>query len=223
MNTTQPKYDSINAKKIIFSNVVAITYVANILIAINPYEQISGLYDIDMIRKYKGQSLGSLPPHIFAIADKAYRDMMRNHQSQSIIISGESGAGKTESQKHIIRFLCESWGHLVGTIEQRILEIVIRKSNISDQQTFVANDKGIIVGGFVSHYLLERSRLCGQNACERNYHIFYQLIAGADDQMASKLKLDKLENFNYLNKGCLQFFLNKENSDKVMRERKNET
>ncbi|VDO58800.1 unnamed protein product [Onchocerca flexuosa] len=98
------------------------TYVANILIAINPYEQISGLYDIDMIRKYKGQSLGSLPPHIFAIADKAYRDMMRNHQSQSIIISGESGAGKTESQKHIIRFLCESWGHLVGTIEQRILE-----------------------------------------------------------------------------------------------------
>lgn len=52
------------------------------------------------------------------------------------------------------------------------------------------------MGGFVSHYLLERSRLCGQNECERNYHIFYQLIAGTDKQMANKLKLNKLENFN---------------------------
>ncbi|EJD76471.1 myosin-VI [Loa loa] len=211
------------------------TYVANILIAINPYEQISGLYDIDMVRKYKGQSLGTLPPHIFAIADKAYRDMMRNHESQSVIISGESGAGKTESQKHVIRFLCESWGHLVNTIEQRILEIstilesfgnakTVCNNNSSRFGKFIEiyfNDKGIIVGGSVSHYLLERSRLCGQSACERNYHIFYQLIAGADDQMANKLKLNKLENFNYLNKGCMQFFLNEESSSKVVPGRKN--
>ncbi|VDN22277.1 unnamed protein product [Gongylonema pulchrum] len=76
-----------------------------------------------MIQKYKGKSLGTLPPHIFATADKAYRDMMRNGESQSIVISGESGAGKTESQKHILRFLCESWGKSLGTIEQSILEI----------------------------------------------------------------------------------------------------
>ncbi|VDN93182.1 unnamed protein product [Brugia pahangi] len=186
------------------------TYVANILIAINPYEQISSLYDIEMVHKYKGKSLGILPPHIFAIADNAYRDMMSNHKSQSVIISGESGAGKTESQKYIIRFLCESWGHFVGTIEQRILEISTILESFGNAKTscnnnssrfgkFVEihfNEKGIIVGGFVSHYLLERSRLCGQNACERNYHIFYQLIAGADDRMANKLKLNKLENFN---------------------------
>ncbi|VBB25635.1 unnamed protein product [Acanthocheilonema viteae] len=186
------------------------TYMANILIAINPYEQIDGLYDVNMVRKYKGQSLGALTPHIFAIADKAYRDMMRNHESQSIIISGESGAGKTESQKHIIRFLCESWGHLVGTIEQRILEISTILESFGNAKTacnnnssrfgkFIEihfNDKGIIVGGFISHYLLERSRLCGQNARERNYHIFYQLIAGTDEQTRSKLKLDKLEIFN---------------------------
>ncbi|KAM3718976.1 Unconventional myosin-VI [Dirofilaria immitis] len=210
------------------------TYVANILIAINPYEHISGLYNNDMVQKYKGQSLGTLPPHIFAIADKAYRDMMRNQESQSIIISGESGAGKTESQKYIIRFLCESWGHLVGTIEQRILEVSTILESFGNAKTACNNnssrfgkfveiyfsDKGIIVGGFVSHYLLERSRLCGQNACERNYHIFYQLIAGADNQMAKKLRLNKLENFNYLNKGCMQFFLNKESSSKMMQERK---
>uniref|UniRef100_A0AAF5Q2Z8 Myosin motor domain-containing protein n=1 Tax=Wuchereria bancrofti TaxID=6293 RepID=A0AAF5Q2Z8_WUCBA len=210
------------------------TYVANILIAINPYEQISSLYDIEMVHKYKGKSLGTLPPHIFAVADKAYRDMMSNHESQSVIISGESGAGKTESQKHIIRFLCESWGHLVGTIEQRILEISTILESFGNAKTacnnnssrfgkFVEihfNEKGIIVGGFVSHYLLERSRLCGQNVCERNYHIFYQLIAGADDQMANKLKLNKLEIFDYLNKGCMQFFLNKESSSKVIPGRK---
>uniref|UniRef100_A0A915Q8B6 Uncharacterized protein n=1 Tax=Setaria digitata TaxID=48799 RepID=A0A915Q8B6_9BILA len=186
------------------------TYVANILIVINPYEQISGLYDIDMVRKYKGRSLGTLPPHIFAIADKAYRDMMRNHESQSIIISGESGAGKTESQKHIIRFLCESWDNLVGKVEERILEISTILESFGNAKTacnnnssrfgkFIEihfNDKGAIAGGFVSHYLLERSRLCRQNARERNYHIFYQLIAGADDQLASKLKLNKPENFN---------------------------
>uniref|UniRef100_A0A158Q7T3 Myosin motor domain-containing protein n=1 Tax=Elaeophora elaphi TaxID=1147741 RepID=A0A158Q7T3_9BILA len=206
------------------------TYVANILIAINPYEQIYGLYDVNMVEKYKGQSLGTLPPHIFAIADKAYRDMMRNRESQSVIISGESGAGKTESQKHIIRFLCESWGHLVGTIERRILEISAILESFGNAKTacnnnssrfgkFIEihfNDRGIIVGGFVSHYLLEVSRLCGQNARERNYHIFYQLFAGADDQMASKLKLSKVENFNYLNKGCMQFFLNKENLNKLI-------
>ncbi|VIO93824.1 Uncharacterized protein BM_BM4191 [Brugia malayi] len=211
------------------------TYVANILIAINPYEQISSLYDIEMVHKYKGKSLGTLPPHIYAIADKAYRDMISNHESQSVIISGESGAGKTESQKYIIRFLCESWGHFVGTIEQRILEISTILESFGNAKTscnnnssrfgkFVEihfNKKGIIVGGFVSHYLLERSRLCGQNACERNYHIFYQLIAGADDRMANKLKLNKLENFNYLNKGCIQFFLNKENSSKIVPGRKN--
>ncbi|KAL3994918.1 Myosin head (motor domain) family protein [Acanthocheilonema viteae] len=211
------------------------TYMANILIAINPYEQIDGLYDVNMVRKYKGQSLGALTPHIFAIADKAYRDMMRNHESQSIIISGESGAGKTESQKHIIRFLCESWGHLVGTIEQRILEISTILESFGNAKTacnnnssrfgkFIEihfNDKGIIVGGFISHYLLERSRLCGQNARERNYHIFYQLIAGTDEQTRSKLKLDKLEIFNYLNKGCMQFFLSEENSNKVMPGRNN--
>ncbi|VDN22681.1 unnamed protein product [Gongylonema pulchrum] len=174
-----------------------------------------------MIQKYKGKSLGTLPPHIFAtglflsffllfIADKAYRDMMRNGESQSIVISGESGAGKTESQKHILRFLCESWGKSLGTIEQSILEIstilesfgnakTARNNNSSRFGKFIEihfDTTGTIVGGFVSHYLLERSRLCGQHTSERNYHIFFQLIAGADEQLANRLKLTKPEHFD---------------------------
>ncbi|VDK18740.1 unnamed protein product [Anisakis simplex] len=98
------------------------TYTANILIAVNPYEQIDSLYDVKNIKKYQGKSIGQLPPHIFAIADQAYRDMKRLCKSQSIIVSGESGAGKTESQKYILRYLCESWGVGTDSIQQRILE-----------------------------------------------------------------------------------------------------
>ncbi|VDL74370.1 unnamed protein product [Nippostrongylus brasiliensis] len=141
------------------------TYVANILISINPYEEIEGLYSIDTIQKYRGKSLGQMPPHVYAIgtiqfepflADKAYREMRRHKQSQSIIVSGESGAGKTESQKAVLRN--EFW-------------------------------KDKVAGGFVSHYLLEKSRVCRQAKGERNYHIFYQLIAGAPDDLYKKLRL----------------------------------
>lgn len=106
------------------------TYVSHILIAINPYETLPDIYDEKMIKLYTGKSLGSLPPHIFAIVDKAYREMRRMKQSQSIIVSGESGAGKTESQKAILRYLCnginecQNDGRILsaGAVEKRILE-----------------------------------------------------------------------------------------------------
>lgn len=104
------------------------TYVAHILIAINPYETLPDFYNENMIKKYAGKSLGALPPHIFAIADKAYREMRRSKQSQSIIVSGESGAGKTESQKAILRYLCHGTisGNLSARdVEQRILKSII--------------------------------------------------------------------------------------------------
>ena len=84
------------------------TYVANILVAINPYKMKPELYNSSTIQKYKGKSLGTLPPHCYAIADKAYRDMKVFNQSQSMIVSGESGAGKTENTKFIIKYLVET-------------------------------------------------------------------------------------------------------------------
>ncbi|MFH4979545.1 hypothetical protein AB6A40_006254 [Gnathostoma spinigerum] len=196
------------------------TYVANILISINPYEQIPGLYTRSTIEKYKGKSLGTLPPHIFAIADNAYRDMKRSQLSQSIIVSGESGAGKTESQKYILKYLCESWGESAGLIEQRILETnpileafgnakTLRNNNSSRFGKFVEvhfDSKLTVAGGHVSHYLLEKSRLCRQQSGERSFHVFYQLIAGASPSMINDLKLMPTDSFNYLRNGCSEFF-----------------
>jgi myosin-6 len=83
------------------------------------------LYSSDSIRTYIGKSLGVLPPHVFAIADKSYRDMRAHKQSQSIIVSGESGAGKTESAKYLLRYLTESYGTKSGLIEARLNQCML--------------------------------------------------------------------------------------------------
>lgn len=198
------------------------TYVANILISINPYEQVEGLYSSETIEEYREKSLGIMPPHIFAIADKAYREMKRHNESQTIIVSGESGAGKTECQKCVLRYLCENFSSTEETnsIEKLILETnpileafgnakTLRNNNSSRFGKFVEihfGKKYEVVGGFVSHYLLEKSRIISQASGERNYHVFYQLIAGADQDLADKLGLTTPDEFKYLNQGCTQFF-----------------
>uniref|UniRef100_A0A0K0CUJ4 Myosin motor domain-containing protein n=1 Tax=Angiostrongylus cantonensis TaxID=6313 RepID=A0A0K0CUJ4_ANGCA len=209
------------------------TYVANILISINPYEEIDDLYSTDTINKYRGKSLGQMPPHIYAVADKAYRDMRRNKESQSVIVSGESGAGKTESQKAILRYLCENWGATAGPIQQRILETnpileafgnakTLRNNNSSRFGKFIEihfNSDDRVAGGFVSHYLLEKSRLCHQTNGERNYHIFYQLIAGAPNDLFKKLRLNPPDKFKYLKHGSTAFFARPGFSSKISNER----
>lgn len=97
------------------------TYVANILIAVNPYKEIKDLYSKTTIKKYQNRSLGELPPHVYAIADKAVRDMRVFKMSQSVIVSGESGTGKTESTKYILRYLCEA-AATASAIETKILD-----------------------------------------------------------------------------------------------------
>ncbi|CAL2042087.1 unnamed protein product [Caenorhabditis brenneri] len=198
------------------------TYVANILISINPYQLVDGLYSLQKIKEYRGKSLGQKEPHIYAIADKSYREMRRNRTSQSIIVAGESGAGKTESQKAVLQYLCENWGGEVRHIQQRLLETnpileafgnakTLRNNNSSRFGKFVqihfANN-GTVAGGFISHYLLETSRVCRQSPGERNYHIFYQLIAGSSPELFKRLKLDKPDCFTYLRNGFTGFFAN---------------
>nr|CAI5863964.1 unnamed protein product [Callosobruchus analis] len=196
------------------------TYVANILIAVNPYSEIPSLYSPEIIRNYKGKSLGQLPPHVFAIADKAYRDMQVLKQSQSIIVSGESGAGKTESTKHLLKFLCHNWGEESGLLEQKILDAnpvleafgnakTTRNNNSSRFGKFIEVhfDKSFkVCGGHISHYLLEKSRVCSPDGDERNYHIFYMLMAGAPEKLRQKLGLTKPDDFNYLKSACTRYF-----------------
>ncbi|XP_076818401.1 unconventional myosin-VI-like isoform X1 [Clavelina lepadiformis] len=195
------------------------TYVANILIAVNPYRDIPSLYNAQQIKRYQGQSLGVLPPHCYAIADKAYRDMKVNKLSQSIIVSGESGAGKTENTKFVLRYLADTYGS-GDALDKRIVQAnplleafgnakTMRNNNSSRFGKFVEIHflKGKVVGGFVSHYLLEKSRIVTQSPMERNYHIFYRLCCGAPDDVQAMLHLKSPDNFRYLKNGCTQYFL----------------
>ncbi|KAM9676131.1 unconventional myosin-VI isoform 4-T5 [Dama dama] len=209
------------------------TYVANILIAVNPYFDIPKIYSSNTIKSYQGKSLGTMPPHVFAIADKAFRDMKVLKMSQSIIVSGESGAGKTENTKFVLRYLTESYG-TGQDIDDRIVEAnplleafgnakTVRNNNSSRFGKFVEihfNEKSSVVGGFVSHYLLEKSRICVQGKEERNYHIFYRLCAGASEDIRERLHLSSPDNFRYLNRGCTRYFANKETDKQILQNRK---
>uniref|UniRef100_A0A7N8YGS3 Unconventional myosin-VI n=1 Tax=Mastacembelus armatus TaxID=205130 RepID=A0A7N8YGS3_9TELE len=193
------------------------TFVANILIAVNPYYDIPKLYSSETIKQYRGRSLGTLPPHVYAIADKAYRDMKVLKMSQSIVVSGESGAGKTENTKFVLRYLTTSYG-TGQDIDERIVEAnplleafgnakTVRNNNSSRFGKFVEihfNEKNAVVGGFVSHYLLEKSRICRQSPEERNYHIFYRLCAGASEDIRQKFHLGSPDTFRHMKSGPLK-------------------
>uniref|UniRef100_A0A3B3WC03 Unconventional myosin-VI n=1 Tax=Poecilia mexicana TaxID=48701 RepID=A0A3B3WC03_9TELE len=223
----------LNNVRVRYSKDKIYTYVANILIAVNPYYDIPKLYSADTIKQYQGRSLGTLPPHVYAIADKAYRDMKVLKMSQSIIVSGESGAGKTENTKFVLRYLTTSYG-TGQDIDERIVEAnplleafgnakTVRNNNSSRFGKFVEihfNEKNAVVGGFVSHYLLEKSRICTQGSEERNYHIFYRLCAGAPEDIRQKFHLSSPDTFRYLNRGCTRFFATKDTDQQILQNRK---
>ncbi|KAG7236925.1 hypothetical protein INR49_000106, partial [Caranx melampygus] len=219
----------LNNVRVRYSKDKIYTFVANILIAVNPYYDIPKLYSPETIKQYQGRSLGTLPPHVYAIADKAYRDMKVLKMSQSIIVSGESGAGKTENTKFVLRYLTTSYG-TGQDIDERIVEAnplleafgnakTVRNNNSSRFGKFVEihfNEKNAVVGGFVSHYLLEKSRICRQSPEERNYHIFYRLCAGAPEEIRQKFHLSSPTRSG----GCTRFFATKDTDKQIMQNRK---
>ncbi|XP_035384797.1 myosin VIa isoform X4 [Electrophorus electricus] len=223
----------LNNVRVRYSKDKIYTYVANILIAVNPYYDIPKLYSLDTIQQYQGRSLGTLPPHVYALADKAFRDMKVLKMSQSIIVSGESGAGKTENTKFVLRYLTTSYG-TGQDIDERIVEAnplleafgnakTVRNNNSSRFGKFVEihfNSKNAVVGGFVSHYLLEKSRICRQSSEERNYHIFYRLCAGAPEDIRQKFHLSSPDSFRYLSRGCTRYFATKDTDKQILQNRK---
>uniref|UniRef100_H2YRW8 Uncharacterized protein n=1 Tax=Ciona savignyi TaxID=51511 RepID=H2YRW8_CIOSA len=192
------------------------TFTGSILVAVNPYQELP-LYDIDAIRKYTKRKLGE-PPHIFAIADNAYNNMLRSKQDQCVIVSGESGAGKTESTKLVLQYLAAISGQH-SWIEQQILEAnpileafgnakTIRNDNSSRFGKFIDirfNQDGIIQSAKIDQYLLEKSRLVHQTTDERNYHVFYCMLAGMAANKKQELGLGKPSEYVNLTQGsCLQ-------------------
>ncbi|XP_076946182.1 myosin-9-like, partial [Bidens hawaiensis] len=191
------------------------TYTGNILIAINPFQKLPHLYDAHMMQQYKGAPFGELSPHVFAIADTSYRAMVNEGKSNSILVSGESGAGKTETTKMLMQFLAYLGGRKATegrTVEQQVLESnpvleafgnakTVRNNNSSRFGKFVEiqfDKHGRISGAAIRTYLLEKSRVCQVNDPERNYHCFYLLCAAPPEEV-EKYKLGSPQSFHYLN------------------------
>ncbi|XP_031954859.1 unconventional myosin-VIIa isoform X3 [Corvus moneduloides] len=198
---------------LIYTNCGGRTYTGSILVAVNPY-QLLPIYSPEQIRLYTNKKIGEMPPHIFAIADNCYFNMQRNNKDQCCIISGESGAGKTESTKLILQFLAAISGQH-SWIEQQVLEAnpileafgnakTIRNDNSSRFGKYIDihfNKRGAIEGAKIEQYLLEKSRVCRQAQDERNYHVFYCMLRGMTMEQKKKLGLGKATDYNYLAMG----------------------
>uniref|UniRef100_A0AAG5DD74 Myosin motor domain-containing protein n=1 Tax=Anopheles atroparvus TaxID=41427 RepID=A0AAG5DD74_ANOAO len=192
------------------------TYCGIVLVAINPYAELP-LYGADLIRAYRGHAMGELEPHIFAVSEEAYAKLEREKCDISIIVSGESGAGKTVSAKYAMRYFAAVGGSESETqIEKKVLAsspimeaIGNAKTTRNDNSSrfgkftkllFLDNHTKALTGGTMQTYLLEKSRVVFQAPGERNYHIFYQLCAGRDQW--PELMLDHQDKFHFLNQGA---------------------
>ncbi|XP_070308671.1 unconventional myosin-Vb isoform X1 [Odocoileus virginianus] len=191
------------------------TYCGIVLVAINPYDQLP-IYGQDVIYAYSGQNMGDMDPHIFAVAEEAYKQMARDEKNQSIIVSGESGAGKTVSAKYAMRYFTTVSGSASDTnIEEKVLASSPIMEAIGNAKT-TRNDNSSrfgkyiqigfdkryrIIGANMRTYLLEKSRVVFQADEERNYHIFYQLCAAASLPEFKELALTCAEDFFYTSQG----------------------
>lgn len=188
------------------------TYSGLFLVAVNPYRSLP-IYNRDTIDYFKNRVRDELgKPHVFGTSDLAFRNMLEMRENQSILVTGESGAGKTENTKKVIQYLAaiaskpKSAGSsdVSGDLEQQIIQAnpileafgnaqTVRNDNSSRFGKFIRiqfNEQGQITGAHIDWFLLEKSRVVKQTSKERNYHIFYQLLAGASKDMRAQLLLD---------------------------------
>ncbi|KAF7661969.1 hypothetical protein LDENG_00248800 [Lucifuga dentata] len=200
-----------------FSKDLIYTYVGTLLVSVNPYKKLD-MYNRNQMELYMGVNFFELPPHIYALADNAYQTMLAELNNHFILISGESGAGKTEASKKILQYYavsCPSTA-LLNTVRDKMLKSnpvleafgnakTLKNDNSSRFGKYMDiqfNSEGDAVGGHILNYLLEKSRVVHQNHGERNFHIFYQLVEGGEDNRLQQLGLERgCEHYNYLTQG----------------------
>uniref|UniRef100_A0A8C2L1K5 Unconventional myosin-Ib n=1 Tax=Cyprinus carpio TaxID=7962 RepID=A0A8C2L1K5_CYPCA len=183
------------------------TYIGSVVISMNPYKSLP-IYTAEKVEEYRNRNFYELSPHIYALADEAYRSLRDQDKDQCILITGESGAGKTEASKFVMSYVAAvcGKGQEVNKVKEQllqsnpVLEGESSTSSVFGKYMDIEFDfKGDPLGGVISNYLLEKSRVVKQPRGERNFHIFYQLLSGASDDTLKKLKLDRdFSKYNYL-------------------------
>ncbi|XP_039611262.1 unconventional myosin-Ib isoform X7 [Polypterus senegalus] len=190
------------------------TYIGSVVISMNPYRSLP-IYSPEKVEEYRNRNFYELSPHIFALADEAYRSLRDQDKDQCILITGESGAGKTEASKLVMSYVAAVCGKgaEVNQVKEQLLQSnpvleafgnakTMRNDNSSRFGKYMDIEfdfKGDPLGGVISNYLLEKSRVVKQPRGERNFHIFYQLLSGAPDDMLKKLNLERdFSKYNYL-------------------------
>uniref|UniRef100_A0A8B9CLN2 Myosin heavy chain 10 n=1 Tax=Anser brachyrhynchus TaxID=132585 RepID=A0A8B9CLN2_9AVES len=205
------------------------TYSGLFCVVINPYKNLP-IYSENIIEMYRGKKRHEMPPHIYAISESAYRCMLQDREDQSILCTGESGAGKTENTKKVIQYLAHvASSHKgrkdhnipvsspAGELERQLLQAnpilesfgnakTVKNDNSSRFGKFIRINfdvTGYIVGANIETYLLEKSRAVRQAKDERTFHIFYQLLAGAGEHLKSDLLLEGFNNYRFLSNGYI--------------------
>ncbi|XP_026151119.1 unconventional myosin-Ib isoform X7 [Mastacembelus armatus] len=190
------------------------TYIGSVVISVNPYRSLP-IYTSDKVEEYRNRNFYELSPHIYALADEAYHSLRDQDKDQCILITGESGAGKTEASKLVMSYVAAvcGKGQEVNKVKEQLLQSnpvleafgnakTVRNDNSSRFGKYMDIEfdfKGDPLGGVISNYLLEKSRVVKQPRGERNFHIFYQLLSGASDDTLKKLKLHRdFSKYNYL-------------------------
>ncbi len=194
------------------------TYVGPVLVSVNPFRNIPELYSERLLKDYRGKYMYELPPHVYALSDEVYRQLMQEGKQQAVIISGESGAGKTEASKKIMQYIAAASSNSPGV--QHVKNVIIESNPLleafGNAKTLRNNNssrfgkymeiqftlQGDPEGGRITNYLLEKSRVVRQTMGERNFHVFYQLLAGCDDALRREFNLRPPQSYAYL-KGCL--------------------
>ncbi|KAI1884055.1 hypothetical protein AGOR_G00222450 [Albula goreensis] len=214
-----------NLKERYYSGLIY-TYSGLFCVVINPYKNLP-IYSEEIVDMYKGKKRHEMPPHIYAITDTSYRSMMQDREDQSILCTGESGAGKTENTKKVIQYLAHvASSHKTkkdqtsavlshGELEKQLLQAnpileafgnakTVKNDNSSRFGKFIRINfdvNGYIVGANIETYLLEKSRAIRQAKEERTFHVFYYLLTGAGDKMRSELCLEGYGNYRFLSNG----------------------
>ncbi|XP_061464174.1 unconventional myosin-Ib isoform X3 [Rhineura floridana] len=190
------------------------TYIGSVVISINPYRLLP-IYSPEKVEEYRNRNFYELRPHIFALSDEAYRSLRDQDKDQCILITGESGAGKTEASKLVMSYVAAVCGKgaEVNQVKEQLLQSnpvleafgnakTVRNDNSSRFGKYMDIEfdfKGDPLGGVISNYLLEKSRVVKQPRGERNFHIFYQILSGGSEDLLKKLKLERdFSRYNYL-------------------------